>query len=66
LSVGGPIIDEDGKWGPKTLDAANSTYERGTVVDAFRNAREDYYEDIVAASPDKEKYLKAWIARAMK
>ncbi|HUD73842.1 MAG TPA: putative peptidoglycan-binding domain-containing protein, partial [Terracidiphilus sp.] len=48
LAVGGSIIDEDGRWGPETLDAANSSYERGSIVGAFQNAREDHYEDIAA------------------
>jgi lysozyme family protein len=65
LSIGGLIIDEDGQWGPKTLDAVNSTYgQRGTVVDSFKNVREDYYEDLAAKNPAKAQDLKGWLARA--
>ena len=66
LGVGGPIINEDGKWGPKTVDAANTNFERGSLVESFKKVRSDHYKDIVAKNPQDEKYLAAWLVRSQK
>jgi len=58
-------IPVDGGWGPVTITAANGL-EEAEFVEAFKNAREQHYRDIVAAKPEDAPYLPAWLARAVK
>ena len=58
-------IPVDGGWGPVTITAANGC-EEDELVQAFKNAREQHYRDIVAAKPEDAPYLTAWLARAGK
>ena len=62
--VGNPLT-VDGGWGPNTLTAVNAV-NPATLVAAFKNARCEHYEAIVAANPAKAQYLPAWLARAAK
>jgi len=58
-------IQVDGGWGPVTITAANGC-EETELVEAFKNAREQHYRDIVAAKPEDAPYLPKWLARAGK
>jgi lysozyme family protein len=60
-----PVINEDGVWGPATVQQANDC-SIAPLVDAFITARKDHYADIVKAKPEDEKYLTQWLARASK
>ena len=59
-----PMLSEDGQWGPHTVAQVNACGD--ALVGAFSNQRIAHYRAIVAANPDKAKYLAGWIARAKK
>ena len=58
----------DGGWGPNTVKQANqvSAPSDTNIVMAFKHARSEHYQHIVANNPSNGKYLAAWLARANK
>ena len=62
-SIGTPTLNVDGEWGPATLAAANYADPK-SLLTAFRLARVNHYQAIVAKNPDNAKYLNVWLARA--
>lgn len=58
-------LSADGLWGPITLDAANSAMPSYAVL-SFKQERASYYDSIVAAKPQDEKYRDNWRKRALK
>lgn len=53
----------DGVIGPITIAAANSVDPEQLLL-AFRAQRVSHYEEIAAAHPEDEEFLKGWLARA--
>lgn len=60
----GAGLSIDGILGPVSLDAINGI-EPERMLAAYRQARVEHYEKIVALNPADEVYLPAWKARAM-
>jgi lysozyme family protein len=60
-----PQIATDGNWGPATVAAANAC-DPVALMGAFIAARVQHYRDIVAANPNDQQYLAAWLARTSK
>jgi len=58
-------VSEDGGWGPKTVAAANAA-DAAALVTEFKAKRLAFYQDLAAADPSKQQYLKGWTARAGK
>lgn len=54
-------VDQDGYIGNQTLKAISNF--NGDIVQAFKNARIQYYNDIVAHRPANAKFLKGWLHR---
>ena len=57
-------VDQDGLWGPGTVNAANAAGQ--SAVEAFTFAREQHYRAIVEKNPADQKYLANWLARALR
>jgi len=53
---------EDGIVGPKTLNAVNSSNQKGLFQDV-KNAREQFYWNIVKNNPSQSKFIKGWLNR---
>ena len=56
-------VEVDGKIGPITIAAANAV-DHAQLIIAFRAQRVGRYEQIVAAHPEDDAYLRSWLARA--
>ncbi|MGA3009590.1 MAG: putative peptidoglycan-binding domain-containing protein [Terracidiphilus sp.] len=56
-------LEEDGGWGPMTLNAANAA-DSTALVSAFQAKRVAYYQTVVANNRADAIYLSEWIARA--
>lgn len=56
-------VQQDGILGDQTLAALNSADPDATAA-ALRAAQESFYRRIVAANPDRAKFLNGWLARA--
>lgn len=52
----------DGKIGPKTIAAANSSDSK-FLYDSINELRAQKYRDIIAANPSQKKFEKAWMSR---
>lgn len=64
LNVNGfPTMVDDGNLGPVSIKAINSCNGE-TILSAFRQAQANYYNAVVAAHPEDQKFLKGWLARA--
>ena len=63
LPAGATQLEEDGGWGPMTLNAANAA-DPTALLSAFQAKRVAYYQTIVADNPAKAIYLTGWINRA--
>jgi hypothetical protein len=50
---------EDGKMGPKTLEAINAR-DAHALFEALREARLAYYDNVVEHAPQKKRYLEGW------
>jgi len=55
-------VEMDGKVGPKTLAALNSTNHKA-FFEAVKKEREIFFRRIVAAKPSQKKFLKGWLRR---
>lgn len=64
-SVKGGCIEVDGELGTNTVNAANLC-DSALLVLAFKNARCQHYQDIVAKNPSDQQYLNEWLLRAKK
>ena len=62
----GSHVDVDGMPGPRTFAAVNDLEGRmpGSVLASLIRLAEDHYRKIVANSPQQEKFLHGWLARA--
>jgi lysozyme family protein len=56
-------IQEDGKFGPHTLDAINNV-DSDALLTSYKKALCSYYRSIVIRNPKDEIFLKGWLARA--
>lgn len=58
-------VQQDGKFGPQTLASLNNQIsENGqTLFNQLKQARIDFYNAVVKAHPDDEKYLETWMER---
>jgi lysozyme family protein len=64
LKVNGfPDIVDDGNLGPKSISAVNSC-DPTNLLNSFRQAQANYYQAVVAAHPEDQKFLKGWLSRA--
>ena len=61
----GGSLTVDGGWGPMTVIAVNAC-DAGTLVSEFKAQRCSHYQAIVAKNPASQRYLSAWMARAVK
>lgn len=57
-------VTVDGHIGPETLQAVDEC-EHDAILAAYRQQRQDYYKAVVVKNPDKAKYLKGWLRRAI-
>jgi lysozyme family protein len=57
------LVAPDGKWGPKTLAAANAVDARGLLA-ALCEGSAAHYRAIVEKRPASAKFLKGWLKRA--
>lgn len=61
-------LDVDGKYGPKTSQAAfqsiQSKDREDEALTIFSYQQSEYYKDIVANNPSQKKYLNGWLRRA--
>ena len=62
-STGTTPIEEDGKLGTATIDAAHAL-AAATVLPALREALAGHYRLIAAKNPADARFLKGWLARA--
>lgn len=64
LNVNGfPTMVDDGDLGPVTIKAINSC-NATTILSAFRQAQANYYQAVVVAHPEDQKFLSGWLSRA--
>lgn len=56
-------IEEDGKLGPQTIDAARALAS-DTVLPALREALAGHYRLVAAKNPTQARFLNGWLARA--
>jgi lysozyme family protein len=63
LRAAGRRLDDDGKLGPVTLEAA-ATLAPETVLPALREALAGHYRLIAASNPAQARFLTGWLARA--
>lgn len=56
-------LDADGVWGPNTLTATNAAIP-DLLLQNYRDALCQHYQDIVDANPSEEKFLAGWLIRA--
>lgn len=61
-AAGGKVV-EDGKFGPKTLEAVNAADGRSLLC-ALRSEAAGYYRGLVVAKQEREKWLNGWLNRA--
>lgn len=66
LNLAGFECSVDGDIGPKTVHAAQLGYEAmgPYLVNALSEAREAFYQNIVARNPSQKVFLRGWINRA--
>lgn len=60
-----PLLQTDGVIGPETLDTVNEG-DAERLGALFTQIRIERYESIVDRTPEYERYLNGWIARAQK
>lgn len=63
LRAVGTVVVEDGKLGPKTVDAVNKADGRSLLA-ALRSEAAGFYRGLVVAKPEREKWLIGWLNRA--
>ena len=56
-------LDEDGIFGPKTLEATNTANPKALVA-ALRSENAGFYRILVANQPSQNKFIKGWMKRA--
>jgi lysozyme family protein len=57
-----PAVEVDGICGSRTVALINAS-PAATLLTAIKEQAKDFYRAIVAANPEKQKYLDAWISR---
>lgn len=62
VSVMHKSIAVDGKMGPNTLNAINSSDQKA-LFDAFKTARQQFYDKTVANNPSQKVFYKGWCNR---
>lgn len=60
--IGHVELTVDGVMGPKTLAQVNGL-DSATLYNAIKGYAKEYYQDIVRAHPEYEKYLQGWLNR---
>ena len=64
INICGGSLNVDGLIGTATIDTANSCNYRW-LLSVFKNIRIEYYIELVDRDPNKIRYLKGWVARAL-
>jgi lysozyme family protein len=64
VNASGHSLHVDGVLGVYIVIEANKCDGDYSLVNTFKSLRVQHYKDIVAAHPEKGKYLASWIARA--
>ena len=63
LRATGIDIDEDGIFGPKTLEATNNANPK-VLLAALRSENAGFYRLIISNQPSQNKFIKGWMKRA--
>ncbi len=56
-------VDEDGIFGPKTLEATNNANSKA-LLSALRSENAGFYRIIISNQPSQNKFIKGWMKRA--